>query len=119
MLSDINLDFYIENHTPDNKYSADELQSFVDDVVNSLPIACKNAFLMVKEDGLSYKAAGEILEISPLTVKKQTLKAVKKIREKLTERDSDELKSLTNLRKIVSISLFLMSIYIEERTKKV
>jgi len=104
-LDDTTLDLLVENYTPEKKYFADELQNFVNNVVKNLPIACKNAFLMVKEDGLSYKEAGEILEISPLTVKKQTLKAVKKIREKLSERESREFDRLKN---ISSITLFLM-----------
>lgn len=82
-LNESHLEFAIENFTPEAAYFAEELRQEIDSIINSLPIACKNAFLLVKEDNLNYADAAEVLNISPFTVKNHVLKAMKRIREQL------------------------------------
>ena len=88
-LDDDHFQLAVENFTPERAYFAEELRNEIDKVVETLPLACKNAFLLIKEDQLSYKEAAKILEISPLTVKKQTLKALKTIREYLVNKERE------------------------------
>lgn len=102
-LDQAHLEFAIECFTPENVYFADELRNYIDQVVEKLPPACKTSFLLVKEDGLSYQEAAKILEISPLTVKKQSLKAIKAIRAKLTEKEKSEKERTLGITKISSM----------------
>ena len=56
-----------------------ELMKKINDAINELPPRCKMVFKLVREDGLSYKEVGEILNISPKTVDAQMVIAVKQI----------------------------------------
>ena len=62
--------------------SSDLIQK-INMAVNQLPAQCKMIFKLVKEDGLSYKQAAEVLQISPLTVRNQLMIAVRKMGEAL------------------------------------
>ncbi|MDW7692407.1 sigma-70 family RNA polymerase sigma factor [Flammeovirgaceae bacterium SG7u.111] len=107
-LDESHFDFAIENFTPESSYFAEELRNEIDKVVDTLPIACKNAFLLVKEDHLTYAEAGEILEISPFTVKNQVLKAVKRIREYLTMAAKQQNSHKTSFKNIMRFAPLLV-----------
>jgi RNA polymerase sigma-70 factor (family 1) len=59
----------------------DEQKKKIADALNQLPPKCKEVFLLVKMQGLSYKQAAESLEISVKTVENQMGKAIKTLRE--------------------------------------
>lgn len=47
--------------------------------INSLPPRCRQIFILVKEDNLSYREVAELLDISPATVNVQMTIAIKKM----------------------------------------
>jgi len=83
-----------ENYTPENQFFVEELREQIDSIVNQLPPACKNAFLLVKEDKLQYKEAAKVLKISPFTVKNHVQKAVSRIRVFLENKSVEKSKIL-------------------------
>ena len=107
-LDNSHIELAIENFTPESAYFAEELRDEIDKVIDSLPIACKNAFLLVKEDHLNYGQAAEILDISPFTVKNQVQKAVRKIREYLTDKKSSIKLNSATIRRINNFVSFLI-----------
>jgi RNA polymerase sigma-70 factor (family 1) len=66
---------------PENLMIAQELADKLDEAIKSLPPKCETVFRLVRENGLSYKEAAAILEISPRTVDNQMLIAMKRIKE--------------------------------------
>ena len=48
-------------------------------LINNLPVKCRMVFRLIKEDGLKYKEAAELLNISVKTVENQLAIALKKI----------------------------------------
>ncbi|MDR0743817.1 MAG: RNA polymerase sigma-70 factor [Tannerella sp.] len=65
--------------TPEKNMLYDELKSIIELTVNSLPQKCRLIFFMVREEGMKYKEAAEILSISERTVHAQMCIALKKI----------------------------------------
>lgn len=55
----------------------------IEQVINALPGRCRQVFVLVKEDGLSYREVAELLDISPATVNVQMTIALKKIWQEL------------------------------------
>lgn len=72
-----------DEQCPETKMINSELLKKINTAINQLPPRCKMVFKLVREDGLSYKEVGEILNISPKTVDAQMVIAVKQIAEKL------------------------------------
>lgn len=70
-----------EEDTPEKALLKKELEETLRQAINDLPDRCKAIFQLVKEEGLSYKQVGDILDISPRTVNTQMTIAVKKIGE--------------------------------------
>lgn len=58
--------------------SADTIRN-IQQCINDLPPQCRIVFQLVKEDGMSYKEAAAILNISVLTVRNQVFIATRKI----------------------------------------
>lgn len=77
----------IEEESPERKMIHAELLSTINSAIENLPPRCKMVFKLVREDGLSYKQVGEILNISPKTVDAQMVIAVRQISEKLKQLD--------------------------------
>lgn len=73
----------IELRNPLDYCISSDLMQKINIAVNQLPAQCKMIFKLVKEDGLSYKQAAEVLQISPLTVRNQLTIAVRKMGEAL------------------------------------
>ncbi len=74
-------DTLIELKNPADYCISSDLMKKINAAINQLPSQCKIIFRLVKEDGLSYKQAAKIMEISPLTVRNQLAIAVRKIGE--------------------------------------
>lgn len=60
-----------------------ELAAQLQQAIYTLPEQCRAAFILCKEENLSYKEAAEMLNISEKTVENQMGKALKLLREKL------------------------------------
>ena len=56
-----------------------EIVQRINKAINDLPPKCRLIFKLVKEDGLKYREAAEVMNISVLTVRNQLAIAIKKI----------------------------------------
>lgn len=63
----------------ESKILTKELSQKISFAVANLPTQCRLCYHLVKEEGLSYKKAAEILDISPRTVNAQMVIALKQI----------------------------------------
>ncbi|UZR96845.1 RNA polymerase sigma factor [Chondrinema litorale] len=109
-LDDSHLELAIESFTPESVYFAIELRKEIDQIVKNLPIGCRNAFSLVKEDNLNYAQAAEILNISPNTVKSQVYKAINEIKKHLEHKVSDKKLSVSTTRGVkflISVMLII------------
>lgn len=64
---------------PEDLLVASELLQKVNRSIHDLPPKCRIVYKMVKENGLTYKEVGEILNISPRTVENHIAAAIKKL----------------------------------------
>ncbi len=71
---------------PETSLIESELMYDLDAAVDSLPDKCRQAFRLVREHGLKYREAAEILGISEKTLEAHVTLAVKRIRQKLQVR---------------------------------
>lgn len=67
----------------DNPLLFKEQQNLLNELVKSLPEDCKEAFLLSREDDLTYKQIAEQLNISIKTVEKRISKSLKYLRENI------------------------------------
>ena len=72
-----------DEQNPEKKLITSELLKKINTAIDQLPPRCKMVFKLIREDGLSYKEVGAILNISPKTVDAQMVIAVKQISEKV------------------------------------
>jgi len=77
-------DLPLSADTPDRMMMTKEMASRINQAVNSLPPKCKLVFKLVREEGLKYREAAEILNISTRTVDTQMTIALKKIAAAIT-----------------------------------
>lgn len=66
---------------PQYQIEMDELTAQVEDVIADLPPKCKEAFILVREEGLKYKEAAKKLAISENTLDVHLKKATRRILE--------------------------------------
>jgi RNA polymerase sigma-70 factor (ECF subfamily) len=66
--------------TPEEKVLSAELISKIEAAIQKLPPQCKQVFTLIKVDGIRYKDAAQILNISLKTVEAQMAIAIKRIR---------------------------------------
>ena len=78
-----------EIRNPESEFISRELSNKIEEAINSLPPKRKLIYKLVVIDGLKYKEAAEILDLSVKTVENHLLLAVKDLRRKI----SDYLKS--------------------------
>ncbi|MBN8850399.1 MAG: RNA polymerase sigma-70 factor [Sphingobacteriales bacterium] len=78
-LDSIHVEISFPGKDPEEIYINTEMRKKMEKAVNSLPQRCKLIFKLVKEEGLSYKEAADILHISPKTVDAQLVTAFRKI----------------------------------------
>lgn len=69
--------------TAQHKEAANEQSKRITAALNNLPPKCREVFLLIKMQGLSYKQAAETLNISIKTVENQMGKAIKVLRESI------------------------------------
>jgi len=81
---EINIISPADNSTPESIYLNTELKSHIQNAVLKLPPQCKACFVLVKEEGLSYREAAQILSVSVKTVDAQIVIALRKILKSLT-----------------------------------
>ena len=78
-LDDIEVDVIFDTLTPEQILINDELKKKLEVAIQALPTRCKLVFKLIKEDGLSYKEAAGILNISVKTVDAHLVTAIKKL----------------------------------------
>lgn len=81
---EVEVNFYVEavkeySRTPEDMIISKENMANISLAINALPTRCRQVFMLVKEDGLSYQQVGELLDISPATVNVQMTIAVRKL----------------------------------------
>jgi len=76
-LEDAGVHQMINPHDPGKELERRELIFKMNDAIETLPLQCKIIFKLIKEEGLKYKQAAEILDISPRTVETQLVRAEK------------------------------------------
>ena len=67
------------NLTPEDHIISAENLHCIQQAINALPPRCRQIFLLIKEDRLSYRQTAELLDISEATVNVQITIALKKI----------------------------------------
>ena len=67
--------------SPEDAFLFEELQTKYQEAVHNLTPKCKEVFLLVREEGYSYKKAAETLNVSPKTIENHLRVAIQKIRE--------------------------------------
>lgn len=73
---EVNRDF---TQNPEEMVISKENLSNIQQAIDALPSRCRQIFVLVKEDGLSYREVAELLDISPATVNVQMTLAVKRL----------------------------------------
>ena len=64
---------------PEQALITKEMNLHINNAVQNLPPRCKMIFKLVKEDGLTYKEAAEVLNLSVATIDNQLVIALKKL----------------------------------------
>lgn len=72
---------FFQESNPHHQMELDELSEKVEQVVQNLPPKCKQAFKLVREDGLKYKDAAKAMSISENTLDVHLKKATKLVME--------------------------------------
>ena len=75
---------YITHSNPENQLLNQELSEIIDKAILSLPEKTRLVYRLVKEDGLKYQEAADILGVSAKTVNNQLLNAMKIVRQNVT-----------------------------------
>lgn len=95
-IEELDIEPVIELGNPEELCINAETINIIRRIIHDLPPQCRLIFQLVKEDGLKYKEAADILNISVLTVRNQLAIAVRKIGSALPPSLQD---TLVNLRK--------------------
>lgn len=83
-LDEISLaDWKLETN-PEELLITAEMAAHLDKAIRDLPVQCGIIFRLVKEEGLSYKEAAQLLELSEKTIENQIAIALKKIRQAIS-----------------------------------
>ncbi len=83
-IDDITVDiFHHTRTTPESIYIDQETVAMLNEIIDELPNKTKMAFLLVRENGMKYKDAADILGVSVKTLEKQVATAVARLKEKL------------------------------------
>lgn len=75
---------YITHQNPENQLLNKELLETLDRAILCLPEKTRLVYRLVKEDGLSYQEAADVLGVSVKTINNQLLHAVKTVRNTIT-----------------------------------
>jgi RNA polymerase sigma-70 factor, ECF subfamily len=71
---------FADQQTPEQVLQLHELMDEINHTVESLPLRCRQIFIMSRYDGLKYKEIAEILSIAEKTVENQLVKALEILR---------------------------------------
>ncbi|MBT9392280.1 RNA polymerase sigma-70 factor [Hymenobacter sp. NST-14] len=82
-LEDLPAELMVELMTPERTLLQGELYAAIQQAVGKLPPQCQMVFRLVREEGLKYKEAADIMGISAKTVEVQMGIAIKKISQEL------------------------------------
>lgn len=75
---------YITHCNPENQLLNKELSEIIDEAILSLSEKTRLVYRLVKEDGLKYQEAADVLGVSAKTVNNQLLSAMKIVRQHVT-----------------------------------
>jgi RNA polymerase sigma-70 factor (family 1) len=78
-LDEMDFEPIVSLSSPEDLCISADVVSKIQHCIRELPPQCRIVFQLVKEDGMSYKEAAEILNISVLTVRNQVFIATRKI----------------------------------------
>lgn len=78
-IDDIEIDIMLDELNPEQILINEELKRKLELATETLPNQCKLVFKLIKEDGMSYKEAAAILNISIKTVDAHLVSAIKKL----------------------------------------
>jgi len=78
-LDEIQIDPILDTLNPEQMLINQELKRKLEIATRMLPAQCQLVFKLIKEDGMSYKEAGAVLNISSKTVDAHLVNAVKKL----------------------------------------
>ena len=78
-LDEMDIEPVVKLGNPEDLCIASDTISKIRQCIKELPPQCRIVFQMVKEDGMSYKEAADVLNISVLTVRNQVFIATRKI----------------------------------------
>ncbi len=84
---------YITHHNPEITLLNKELFAIIDEAILNLPEKTRLVYRLVKEEGLKYQEAADILGVSVKTVNNQLLSAMKLIRQNTTDYLTKDKKS--------------------------
>ena len=73
----------MSGYVPDQQLLSMELSSLIEQTVQALPPQCQLVYRLIKEEELSYKEAGAVLELSQNTLETHMRLALKKLRRTL------------------------------------
>lgn len=68
----------------EDQFNLKEVESHIQDALNSLPPACKAIFVLSRYEDMSYREIAESMQLSPKTVENQMGKALKLMRDYLS-----------------------------------
>jgi len=97
--------------TPDVIMAAKELHTFLNQQVEKLPPKCRLAFKLIKEDGLKYAEAAEIMGVSTNTVENHISKAVRQLKDAVLDYQKEEKTTYNKLPNQL-FSIFLLFFFI-------
>ena len=95
-LDDVVLEFGEMQVNPETALISAESIRIIRSIINDLPPRCKLIFHLVKEDGLKYREAADLLNISVKTVETQMSLALSKIGDALQTRLPSETRGYRN-----------------------
>lgn len=87
-ITDVMENTFVDPETPEQALQLHELMDEIRQTVDSLPLRCRQIFIMSRYDGLKYKEIAEILSLSEKTVENQLMKALAILRGRLYGHDS-------------------------------
>ncbi len=78
-IEEMDIEPVVDFSNPEELFISAEMLRTIRETIQALPPQCRLIFQLVREDGLKYKEAAEILNISALTVRNQLTIAIRKI----------------------------------------
>jgi RNA polymerase sigma-70 factor (ECF subfamily) len=96
---------YFTNRNPEKIFLENELYAKIDQAVNALPVKTRMVYRLIKEDGLKYSEAADVLDISQKTVDYHLSNAMQMIRSEIVKYLDDRGKN--GILKIAKVMLLL------------